>query len=111
MTHENPSDWRAVPWTRFDAVDNGRRLKLDAQLGSLRIDRVEVEETSDCVTITLYERVPKGSGLFRFDVGFPKAWRSSLPSRSGPVQFTTGPLAVRTPRAEPWALSTTFARL
>ena len=71
MTDDNPSQWRTVPWTRFDAVDDGRRLKIDAQLGKLRIDRVEVEETRDSVTITLYERVADGPAVFRFDVGFP----------------------------------------
>jgi hypothetical protein len=62
----------AVAWTRFRRTAPG--LKVGWHSGSDPLERVEVEETAERVTITLYERRPgthdvEGRPAFQADVG------------------------------------------
>jgi hypothetical protein len=59
---QGPEDYEsslvAAAWYRSETVDDGRRLKVLSFSGSDPLERVDVQEGSDRVTVTLLERHP-----------------------------------------------------
>jgi hypothetical protein len=52
------STLEARPWHRSEPVGDGRVLRVVWFTGPCPLERVDVEESNDRVTITLYERLP-----------------------------------------------------
>jgi hypothetical protein len=61
----DPSYLRAIPWEVYEPIDGGVRVfyVVPGTSGgpSFELERVEVDDTSAHVTITLYERVTRGA--------------------------------------------------
>jgi len=51
---------RPAQWQRYEPAEDGSAVRLVANMGALQLRRVDVEDGSDAVTITLYEELPDG---------------------------------------------------
>jgi hypothetical protein len=76
-----------APWNRADVLNDGRRVRIDAQMGPCPLARVEVKEGPRSVVITLFERrppvlAPDGTPVGIFLIGIFASFDLVLP---GPV--------------------------